>query len=174
MSRMIAAMLLAALLAPVPARAGEALADATVVVIVRHAEKGSDDPRDPTLSEAGQARARALAATFAGAGLDAVFATQYRRTRLTAAPAAEAAGLDVQVRPIGPDVAATYDADLVAEIRALPAGSTVLVVGHSNTVPALVRAFGGVSAEMPEAEFDRYQVVIVPPQGPVRVLASRY
>ena len=175
MPRLIAAMLLTALLAPFHAHAAETVADATVVIVVRHAEKGADDPRDPTLSDAGRARADALAATLAGAGLDAAYTTQYRRTQLTAAPAAKAAGIDVQVRPVDARNAATYDADLLREIRALPAGSTVLVVGHSNTVPALVKAFGGTGQpEMPESEFDRYSVVVLPVQGAARTITTRY
>ena len=71
--------------------------------------------------------------------------------------------------------AASYDADLAREIRALPPGSTVLVVGHSNTVPGLVRALGAPpAAPMPESEFDRYTVVVVPPGGEPRVLVARY
>ena len=175
MPRLIAAMLLTALLAPLHAQAGSDPGDAIVVVVVRHAEKAADDPRDPSLSAAGEARAQALAATLAGAGLDAAYATQYRRTRLTAAPAAAAAGVEVQVRPIDASNAASYDADLARELRALPPGSTVLVVGHSNTVPGLVQALGGEAPRpMPESEFDRYSVVVVPRVGEPRVLVSRY
>ena len=175
MPPVLAAMLLAALLAPLPAQALPDAGDATVVVVVRHAEKAADDPRDPSLSPAGEARAQALAATLAGAGLDAAYSTQYRRTRLTATPAAEAAGLEMQVRPVDAANAASYDAGLAREIRALPPGSTVLVVGHSNTVPGLVRALGAPpAAPMPESEFDRYTVVVVPPGGEPRVLVARY
>lgn len=175
MPRYFAAMLLTALLAPFHVHAADAAIDATVVVVVRHAEKGADDPRDPTLSDAGQARAESLALTLEGAGLDAVYSTQYKRTQLTAAPAAEAAGLTVQVRPIDASNAAAYDADLLREIRALPPGSTVLVVGHSNTVPTLVEAFGGTpQADMPETEFDRYSVVVLPVEGDARVITTRY
>ena len=173
MPRLFAAMLLTTLLAPFPAHADAGLADATVVVVVRHAEKATDDARDPTLSAAGAARAQALAATLAGAGLDAAYTTQYRRTRLTAGPAA--AGIEVQVRPIDAGNAGRYDADLARDIRALPAGSTVLVVGHSNTVPGLAKALSGTDVpEMPETEFDRYTVIVVPVAGAARVLVSRY
>jgi broad specificity phosphatase PhoE len=168
---LLAAMLLTAFLAPLSAFA----ADATVVVIVRHAEKATDDPRDPTLSAEGQARAEALAATLAGAGLDAAYATQYRRTRLTAGPAAAAAGIEVQVRPIDATTMPTYEADLVRDLRALPPGSTALVVGHSNTVPALVEALSGQdAADMPETEFDRYTVILLPASGDARVFTLRY
>jgi broad specificity phosphatase PhoE len=147
----------------------------TVVIVVRHAEKAADDPRDPTLSEAGLARAQALAKALEHASLDAVYSTQYRRTRLTAEPAAKAASLEVQVRPIDGGNATTYAADLARDLRALPAGSTALVVGHSNTVPELVQALSGqAAAPMPETEFDRYTVITVDADGPARISTSRY
>ena len=58
MPRTLAAMLLAALLAPFHAQARPDAGDATVVVVVRHAEKAADDPRDPSLSPAGEVRAQ--------------------------------------------------------------------------------------------------------------------
>ena len=149
--------------------------DATVVVVVRHAEKATDDPRDPALTEAGSARAQALAQRLEGTSLDAVYATQYRRTRLTAAPAAASAGLEVTVRPVDAANAATYGADLARDLRALPTGSTALVVGHSNTVPGIVAAISGQPApDMPETEYDRYTVIVLDADGKARVFVSTY
>lgn len=104
----------------------------TTFVIVRHAEKGTDDPRDPALSETGQGRAQALARLLVDAPLTAAYATGYRRTQQTARPAAEAHGIAVT----------TYDAQLPAtafasNLRATHHGGTILVVGHSNTVPEI-------------------------------------
>lgn len=165
-------MLLAALIAmPLVPQAG----DGTVVVVVRHAEKATDDPRDPSLSEAGRARAAALAERLANTPPDAVFSTQYRRTRDTAAPTAASAGVDVQVRPVDAANAATHAADLARELHALPAGSTALVVGHSNTVPGIVAAVSGQPVpDMPETEYDRYTVIVLDGKGGGRVFSSRY
>ena len=57
---------------------------ATTVLLVRHAEK--ETGRDPGLTAAGQARARALVEVAKGAGVSAIYHTQLERTRLTAAP----------------------------------------------------------------------------------------
>ncbi len=150
-------------------------AGATVVVVVRHAEKATDDARDPTLSEAGAARAQALAERLAAAGLDVAYVTQYRRTQLTAAPAAARAGIEITVRPVDAANAGIYDAALARDLRALPPGSTALVVGHSNTVPGIVAAISGQpAAPMPDTEYDRYTVIVLDPQGPARVFTSRY
>ena len=153
-----------------------ALADADVlVVVVRHAEKATNDARDPDLSTDGEARARALAAALAGSRLDAAYATQFRRTQQTAAPAAEAAGVEVTVRPVDGHNAATYAADLARDLRALPAGSVVLVVGHSNTVPGIVAALDGrPERAMPETEYDRFTTVRLRAEGGADTVVSRY
>lgn len=170
LSRLLMLSLSLALALPV-----SATADSTVIVIVRHAEKATDDPRDPSLSEAGKSRATALAKALDQAGLDAAYSTQYRRTRLTAEPAARAAGIEVQVRTIDGSNAETYAEGLAHELRALPPGSTALVVGHSNTVPDLVQAISGQpAAAMPETEFDRYTVITLDADGKARVSTSRY
>lgn len=149
--------------------------DGIVVVVVRHAEKDDDDKVDPSLAGAGEVRAEALAATLAGTRLDLALSTQFRRTRQTAEPAARAAGIPVTLRPIDGSNAATYAEMLNAELRALPPGSTALVVGHSNTVPGIVEALSGQpAARMPETEYDRYTVVLLDADGTARVITSRY
>jgi broad specificity phosphatase PhoE len=116
-------------------------AQSTVVVLVRHAEK-VDDSRDPPLSEAGERRAEALAAALGDAGIQAVYTTQYVRTRDTAAPLARAVGVDPVIVASAGDAAANAAAT-AAHIREHNVGRTVLVVGHSNTVPAIITALGG-------------------------------
>lgn len=158
-------LLLLLSLACVPALAGELR-----VVVVRHAEKANDHPRDPGLSVAGQARAHALDELLKHEPVVAVYATQYRRTQLTAAAVAGRRSLPVRVRAGGESAAS-----LAGRIRAEHAAGTVLVVGHSNTVPALVAELAGESvAAIGEDEFDRYYIISLPPIGPPRLQAGTY
>lgn len=121
-------------------------------VIVRHAEKSSDDPRDPSLSVAGQARAAALAARFSGQPLAAAYATPFKRTQQTVQPSATASGIDVM----------TYDAalpaaDLARRLRSTHAHGTILVAGHSNTVPDIVAALCNCAvAAMGDADYGQW------------------
>ncbi|MFC0677459.1 phosphoglycerate mutase family protein [Lysobacter korlensis] len=138
-----------ATLATACASAPRAEPDGATFVIVRHAEKATDDTRDPTLTAVGQARAERLATMLADARLKAVYATGFRRTQATAQPAARAHGLTVE----------TYDArsapaDLAAQLRARHTDGTVLIVGHSNTAPALAAALCACPVEpMAETEY---------------------
>ena len=113
----------------------------TVVIIARHAEKGTTPANDPPLTETGVARAKALAVAVADAKIQAVITTQLLRTRETARPAAEARGLTMET--VAVSGAASAHAQAVADAVRKHAGKTVLVVGHSNTVNLIVGALGG-------------------------------
>ncbi|HWL41243.1 MAG TPA: phosphoglycerate mutase family protein [Gemmatimonadaceae bacterium] len=147
----------------------------TTVVVVRHAEKGTDDARDPSLSATGQERAAALSALLKDAGVTGIYTTQYKRTRLTAEPLAQRLGISIVERPVNSANSATYARDLAQEILARNAGQSVLVVGHSNTVPDIVSALSGQAVPaMTEAEYDHVFMVAVPASGPPRLKQSRY
>lgn len=145
------------------------IAPASTFVLVRHAEKAVDGSDDPALTEAGQARADALARHFADTPLSAVYSTGYRRTRLTAAPTALAHGLTV----------ITYAAkqpasEFAGQLRREHAGQQVLVVGHSNTVPDIAAALCACRvAAMPETEYDRLITVRIDAAGQATLEESR-
>jgi phosphohistidine phosphatase SixA len=146
-SRLFASLLLSAsLLAP-----ALAFAEPLTVYVTRHGEKNAG--KDPELTAQGQARAKMISTLLAKVGIRQVYSTATARTQQTARPTATLAGVDVQ----------TYDAAkpqlVIDKIKASP-GPTLLV-GHSNTVPDLVKLLGGASTPMTEEEFDRlYQVSI--------------
>lgn len=148
-------------------QAREAL-EPVVVFLVRHAEKASDDSRDPELSDGGRARADELARVLAGAGATQLFATEYARTQHTLLPLAESTGLDVEV--VG---GRELDAQL-ERLLALEAGSVAVVAGHSNTVPAMARQLArtdrtpsgrDLTAYLGEDEYDVIFEVVLPPPG---------
>jgi broad specificity phosphatase PhoE len=143
---------LAALAAADAPAAGQEMNPLTTVIVVRHAEK-VDSSTDPLLSEAGRQRAAALADALAHAGVTAIFTTQYRRNQATAEPLASRAGLRPKMVQAARDAAA-HAAAVAALARQEPAGSVVLVIGHSNTVPAIIAALGG--PEVPAIDDDAY------------------
>ncbi|QYK48614.1 MAG: histidine phosphatase family protein [Phycisphaeraceae bacterium] len=111
-----------------------------MVYLVRHAEKESEGA-DPGLTEAGLARAGALAVALLGEPIDAVYVTQFTRTQLTAKPLADRAGVRQTVIEAGRDIAA-HASEVAAAVRRGTRGRAVLIAGHSNTIPEIVRALG--------------------------------
>lgn len=138
------------LLASAVSGGASVMANEFTVYVVRHAEKAVAES-DPPLSEKGQQRAHTLAQMLQKAELKAIFSTPYQRTQMTAQPLAESVGLTVQSYRPG-DAEGTLEA-LMAR------GENTLIVGHSNTVPALVRGLGGQSENLTEQDYgDLFQL----------------
>lgn len=145
----------------------------TTVLLVRHADKVENNSEDPALSEQGRQRAKVLADFLSdvdvAASVDAIFATQYRRTQQTAAPLAERLEVTVNIADAD-DIEGT-----AAAILSDHKGEIVLVVGHSNTIPALIAEFhGSKQVEITENDYDHLYVVTVPWFGKVKTLMFRY
>lgn len=161
MNRLFCSLLLILFVTP-------AIAAEPLIFIVRHAEKSDaagGDPKNPDLSEAGRTRAEALAHALRDADITAVFATEFKRTQQTAAPVAHAATLETAVVP------AKDTADLAQQLR--ESHGNALVVGHSNTIPELIKALGcDASVTLGEADYDNLFVVITGPEP--RLLRLHY
>jgi 2,3-bisphosphoglycerate-dependent phosphoglycerate mutase len=137
--------------------------DATVVYVVRHAERAEDGTRDPPLSEAGRARAALLAEMLRDAGITHIHTTDYKRTRATGAPTSRDTGREMVLYDPG-----DLDA-LASELRRTPGRH--LVLGHSNTTPDLVESLGGdAGSPIDEMEYDRLYIVTLTPGGATTVL----
>ena len=146
----------------------------TTIIFVRHAEQATAPAEDPGLSESGVRRVaeltRQLVDADVVAGIDAVYATQYRRSQETARPVADALGLPIN----------TYDAadtELVLEtILDNHKGKIILVVGHSNTLAPLMANLGASKKVPPIAqdEFDNIYIVAIPWFGKTKTIRLRF
>jgi broad specificity phosphatase PhoE len=142
---------------PSPAPTGKG-----VIVLVRHAERvQSAMTDDAPLTDAGKARAERLATMLAKSDIKAIFVTRFRRTRETARPVADL----LKLTPIEES-----DTDqLVAKLRA-HGNENVLVVGHSDTVPDVIKAFGGPTVTIADDDFGDL-FVLAPATGALTRLA---
>ncbi len=128
--------------------------DVTTFILVRHAEKSKDDPRDPSLSEEGIKRAESLNAMLKQADIAALYSSPYKRTRSTVQPIADAKGLEVN----------TYDprsAAFLEDIMTKFKGKTIVISGHSNTTPNVVNALIGEDRFKQLSEDDYSKIYIV-------------
>jgi phosphohistidine phosphatase SixA len=102
------------------------------------------------------------------ASVDAIFVSQYRRTQQTAQPLAAALGLQPVVVP------AEEQDRLVEQLRDASDGETVVVVGHSNTLPAIAEALGARLGPVDEADSGGFWVVTVSRLRGTQALTLRY
>jgi broad specificity phosphatase PhoE len=142
----------------------------TTVILVRHAEKKIEPNNpDPDLTPAGEARAQEIARMFSNAGVNAIYATQYKRTQQTVKPLSEKTGLTVTI------VDASQVEELTNRLFTNHRGQTVFVAGHNNTVPALVNALSGENIPViPESEYDNLFIVTIYRFGKAKVLKLKY
>lgn len=106
----------------------------TTFILVRHAEKEANgaDPKDPNLTSEGEARAMALVKLLEMQDIDAIYSTNFNRTRNTVKPLAESKKLEVQTYDKQPDIE-----------KLKSKGGTIVICGHSNTIPALANLLIG-------------------------------
>jgi 2,3-bisphosphoglycerate-dependent phosphoglycerate mutase len=142
----------------------------TVVIVVRHAEKADDGTRDPPLSTEGQERARLLGRLLHDTGVAALYTSDTRRARQTVQPLASALGLVAEEYP-GRDVAA-----LIGRVLEDRASQTILIVGHSNTVPEMISILtrGRYSVALLDDEYDALFVVTTGDRDLPALLRLRY
>lgn len=146
----------------------------TTIILVRHAEKAAEPREDPPLTAVGEARAAALVEALGNAGITAVYSTPWKRTQQTARPIAERLGVPVTTFDVTPGEK-SYGELYAAELLAKHRGRVVLVVGHSNTVPGILRGLGVADVrDIADMEYDNLFVVTVPETGPVRIVRARF
>ena len=108
----------------------------TKIILVRHAEKMLDGSKDPELTTEGKQRAERLRFLLSDIDVDQIFSSPYVRTKNTVAPVAISKNITVEMyNPKDPNFS-TY---LWSKVK----GETAIVVGHSNSIPALVNQLIG-------------------------------
>ena len=169
-------LVLAALLFAVPQEEFKPI----TVYLVRHAERADEPRQDPPLTEKGTLRSQELARALANANVKAIFTSQFQRTKLTAEPLAKqanvpATSISLSVNPSNPRMISEQSTAEVANKILERAGQSVLVVGHSNSIPDLIKMLGGdVFPAIDEKKFDDLFVVTVYAKGKAKVAHMKY
>jgi len=146
-----------------------AFSQATTFILVRHAEKVADGSKDPELSEAGKARALALAKLLKEVKVDAVYSTTFKRTQGTIAPLAMSKGLTVM----------PYDAmkgEAIDQMASKFPGGTIVVCGHSNTTPWTANYLLGKEQykDFDDGDYDNVLIMEVMEKGKSKVIWLTY
>lgn len=150
------------------------------VFLVRHAEKADAPRQDPPLNALGSARAQELARMLGDSGIKTIITSQFLRTKNTGEPLAQKLGLTttplaLAMNPANPQqVSEASIAEVVKKINEKP-GESVLVIGHSNTVPEVIRMLGGdVVPTIDEKKFDDLFVVTIYGPKKAKVVQLKY
>ena len=146
----------------------------TTIIFVRHSEKELNAGDDPGLSDAGWRRTveltRQLVDSDVVAGIDAIYATSFRRTQETGKPLAEALNLPIN----------SYDeADRESVLETIlrnHKGKIILVIGHSDTLPELIANLGASKKVPPinEFEYDNIYIISIPWFGKTKTIRLRF
>jgi phosphohistidine phosphatase SixA len=126
----------------------------SVIFLIRHFEKEPVDAnakqnKDPELTTQGQARAQLLASFLADKNVTTVFSTNYKRTIHTATPTAKQNGLSVTF--YNPRELAGFALQL--QVMSTKGEGNILIVGHSNTTPQLLKLLGGPDKPLSEDDY---------------------
>jgi len=142
----------------------------TTIILVRHAEKNIEPNNpDPDLSPEGFERAQEIARVFGETGINAIYATQFKRTQQTVKPLADRTGVQARLQH------ANQTDELVKQLQTTNRGQTVFIAGHNNTVPAIVSALSGDTyPNIPESEYDNLYIVTIYRFGKAKVVKMKY
>jgi broad specificity phosphatase PhoE len=133
----------------------------TTFILVRHAEKDlKQSTNDPDLSAEGKKRAIRLASYLKETEVSAIYSTAFKRTRQTIEPLAAAKSLSIL------EYAGNKEEDIDAMIQKFP-GGTIVVSGHSNTIPWFANKLFGVEKYRPfeDDDYDNLWIVTVFEKG---------
>ena len=167
------ALLISSILAASPVATLSAVAHAQqAVILVRHAElqgAAMAEPKQLPLSEAGEARARRLAMMLRDSDVGAIYVTDYVRTNKTGEPLARELNKELTILPKGDPQ------QVVERLRQNHGGQVVLLIGHSDTLPGLIKAFGlPGDLKIEPQDYSNVFVVIPAREGAPTLLRPRY
>ncbi len=142
----------------------------TTFILVRHSEKADDGTRNPPLNDAGKARSTDLADMLMNQEITALYATPFKRTMETLQPIAAAKGLEVM----------NYDpyskGEWLTTLIEKHSGGTVLISGHSNTIPSLTNALLGEEtlAQFDEKDYSNFIIIVADEVGKGKLVRLKF
>ena len=150
------------------------------VYLVRHAERADEPRQDPPLTEKGVLRSQELARVLGNANVKTIITSQFLRTKATAEPIAKklnvaATSISLSLNPSNPRQISEQSTAEVTNKILENGGASVLVVGHSNSIPDVIKMLGGdVTPVIDEKKFDDLFVVTVYAKGKAKVAHMKY
>ena len=120
--------------------------------LVRHAEKEDLNDPDTPISAIGRERAIALKNTLQAKNIKNIIVSQFIRTRQTAKPLEDALHITHTVIDVN---------NVPGVITRLEHFTNSLVVGHTNTIPAIIKRITGRTVSIAENDFDNLFIITI-------------
>ncbi len=141
----------------------------TTLILVRHAEKAKDNSDDPILTPEGENRANELMYILKHVKLDAIYSTPYKRTHQTVLPTAKNKNLEIQNYKPG-------EKGFLEKVVNSHPGGTVLIVGHSNTIPGLANELAGHKEfnDLNDATYDNLFIALIHSDAQTKIIRMRF
>ncbi len=144
----------------------EGIGSRTKIYLVRHAEKAAIPADNPVLTENGNKRAGDLMRRLQNKNVKRIYVTQFRRTQMTG----DSMRIQLAIDTVN-YLAEENGNDLFAKIIGhRDAGKTIVIIGHSNTIPDYILKLGVANyptANIPDKEFDNIYLVYYKKTFPV-------
>lgn len=142
----------------------------TTFILVRHSEKADDGTRNPPLNEDGKVRSANLAEMLSNQEIDALYSTPFKRTQETLQPLADMK--DLEVMSYDPYAKGEWLATLIEK----HAGETVVVSGHSNTIPILANALLGSDtlSQFDESDYTNFIIIVASEVGDGKLVRLKF
>lgn len=144
---------------------------ATIIYLIRHAEKDMRNPADknPPLSSEGETRARYLVEKFKDENIEAIYSTDFTRTRNTVQPLADSKKARVQLYK-------GADYEEIRNIAKAGKGKTMLICGHSNTLIPMIKTLGGQAPfdQIDENTYNTLFKLVIHPDGTTKTTVEKY
>ena len=150
------------------------------VYLVRHAERADEPRQDPPLSEKGAVRSQELARVLGKANVKTIITSQFLRTKQTAEPLAKQAGItatsiSLSLNPSNPRMIAEQSTAEVTNRILERSGESVLVIGHTNSIPDVIKMLGGdVTPVIDDKTYDDLFILTVYAKGKAKLAHVKY
>ena len=144
--------------------------ETTTFILIRHAEKAVDGTSDPGLTEEGVARANNILSMFLQTEITAIYSTNYKRTKSTVAPLAEAKKIEIAI--YDPKDLKGFSLKLLKD----NSGGTIVISGHSNTTPTLANLLLDEEkfSQFKDDDYGNLLIITTSGSGRAKLLHLRY
>ncbi|SNS98265.1 Broad specificity phosphatase PhoE [Ekhidna lutea] len=142
----------------------------TTFILVRHAEKAIDGTDNPPLNDAGMERANYLADLLKNQDITALYATPFTRTKKTLQPIADQQELSIT------EYAPSDKDEWLKSVVKKHAGGTIVISGHSNTIPGLANALLGEEKfeQFDDSDYSNLLIIVIDKVGEGKLVRLKF